>query len=97
MLQHFLGVSVIERSHTTGSDSDLVPSGMPGASQDATPVGRAVGESGRTERAGASVWMDGAVRAAKDNILVGRISGQICAAAGSQKMEREREWGKVPR
>lgn len=60
-------------------------SGMSGASQDATPVGGAVGESGRPERAGASVWMDEALRAAKDNILVGRITRQICAAAKSQK------------
>lgn len=66
-------------------------SGMSGASQDATPIGRAVGESGRPERAGASVWMDEALRAAKDNIRVGRITGQICAAAGSLKTDRAGE------
>lgn len=70
-------------------------SGMSGASQDATPVGGAVGESGRPERAGASVWMDEALRAAKDNILVGRITGQVCAAARSQKTDREGEKSRV--
>lgn len=64
-----------------------VASGMSGASQDATQLGRAVGESWRPERTGASVWMDGDVRAAKDNIPLGLIRGQICAAPGAQKMD----------
>lgn len=33
--------------------------GMSGASQDATPLGTAVGESGRPERAGRSICVDG--------------------------------------
>ena len=58
------------------------------------PLGRAVGESGRPQRAGASVWMDGDARAAKDNILVGRVKAQKCVAPGAQKMDIG---GKVPR
>lgn len=48
--------------------------GMPGASQDATPLCEGVGASGRWERAGASVWTEEAPRAAKDSILLTQVS-----------------------
>lgn len=55
--------------------------------------GRAVGESGRPRRAVASVWIDGDVRAAKDNILVDQSEAKNARQRG---LKRWILGGKVP-